>query len=83
MKFEHLALWVKDLEAAKHFYVKYFNMKCGEKYINPVKKFSSYFLSFESSETRLEIMHKPDILENQGDKGMSTGLTHFGYFCRK
>lgn len=53
MKIEHIAIWVKDLEKVKDFYVKYFNMNCNEKYTNSQKKFSSYFLSFEGETTRI------------------------------
>lgn len=44
IKIEHLAIWTKDLEKVKDIYVKYFDMVCGEKYHNPTKQFTSYFL---------------------------------------
>lgn len=50
-------------------------MNCGEKYENRGKAFSSYFLSFESG-ARIEIMHRPDISDQIGKKGISNGLTH-------
>lgn len=74
MKIEHIALWVKDLEKMKSFYEKYFNAKAGEKYHNPKKNFSSYFLSFDVG-TRLEIMHKPEIMEVKDIEML--GLVHF------
>ena len=77
MKIEHIAIWTEDLEAAKEFYIKYFNMICGEKYSNLQKKFSSYFLSFKGSSTRIELMQRPDILKHKGKKGFTNGLTHF------
>jgi len=76
MKIEHLAIWVEDLEKMKKFYTKYFDMKGGDIYINENKKFSSYFLSFESG-ARIEIMYRPDISEQNGNKGIINGLTHF------
>lgn len=76
MKIEHLAIWVKDLEKMKSFYAKYFRMNCSEKYTNPKKQFSSYFLSF-SEGTRLEIMHQPDIAEEEGKSRPAYGLAHF------
>ena len=75
MKIEHIALWVKDLERMKDFFKKYFNMNCGEKYENKSKEFSSYFLSFGSG-AGIEIMHRPDIIEQVGGKGVTNGLTH-------
>lgn len=41
IKIEHLAIWTADLEKVKDFYVKYFDMVCGEKYHNLTK---IYFL---------------------------------------
>ena len=75
MKIEHLAIWVEDLEKMKDFYIKYFNMKCSEKYINNKNNFSSYFLSFDSG-TRIELMYRPDISEQMENKGRTNGLTH-------
>jgi len=66
IKIEHLAIWVKDLEGMKQFYETYFNATAGEKYHNPTKKFTSYFLSFDES-SRLELMHRPDIPQNIND----------------
>jgi lactoylglutathione lyase len=77
IKIEHLAIWTADLEKAKDFYAKYFDMVCGDKYHNPAKKFTSYFLSFKKSNVRIELMHRPDILEHSGKKGITNGLTHF------
>jgi len=76
MKIDHLAIWVKDLEKMKAFYTKYFNMKCGNKYNNEDKKFSSYFLSFDSG-ARIEIMYQSDISEHKENRGITNGITHF------
>lgn len=76
IKIEHLAIWTKDLEKSKDFYIKYFEMECGEKYHNPSKQFTSYFLSFKNSKVRIELMHRPDILEHYGKKGNNFGLAH-------
>ena len=77
MKIEHLAIWVKDLDKMKDFYVQYFNAKPGNKYHNPSKNFTSYFLSFDEG-CRLELMHKPAIAEIQnGEENEYIGVTHF------
>lgn len=76
MKIEHLSFWVKDLELMKDFYIRYFQMNCNEKYINEKKNFASYFLSFKEG-ARIEIMHRPDISEHSGNRGMMHGLSHF------
>ncbi len=77
MKIEHLAIWVNDLEKMKAFYEKYFNATSGEKYHNPSKKFTSYFLSFDEG-CRLELMHRPDIPINKNEKiNQYLGIIHF------
>ncbi|MEN9569323.1 MAG: hypothetical protein RL172_554 [Bacteroidota bacterium] len=77
VKIEHIAIWTKDIERARDFYVKYFDMVCGKKYHNPTKQFTSYFLSFSNSDVRIELMHRPDILVQHDKKGMVNGLAHF------
>lgn len=75
MKIEHLAIWVENLEKMKNFYIQYFDMSCSEKYVNVKKKLSSYFLSFESG-ARIEIMHRPDIIEKKDINGLTLGIAH-------
>lgn len=75
MKIEHIAIWVEDLEKMKAFYLKFFDLKNNEKYINPHKKFSSYFLSF-SSGARIELMHKPELPKNTDIFKEILGLAH-------
>ncbi len=76
MRIEHLAIWAHNLEELKEFYIKYFGMKSSEKYTNIKKNFSSYFLSFNGESTRIEIMHRPDIIKLSGKHSKSFGLTH-------
>ena len=77
MRIEHLAIWTENLELVRDFYITYFDMTCGEKYFNPKKGFTSYFLQFKDSATRIELMHRPDIIQQTGAKGQFNGLTHF------
>jgi len=60
MKIEHVALWTRDLERSKIFYETYFAGRANDKYINPVKQFESYFLTFDDG-ARLELMQMPSI----------------------
>ncbi|MCC5894160.1 MAG: VOC family protein [Alkalibacterium sp.] len=60
MRIEHIGLWTKDLEKMKDFYQRYFHVTSGEQYHNSSKKFTSYFLTFDSG-SRLELMHREDI----------------------
>lgn len=75
MKIEHLAILVEDLELLREFYLKYFDLTCGEKYFNPKKNFTSYFLSFGEDKTRIELIHMPDI-DNPPSRGNLKGLAH-------
>ena len=71
-----MSIWVEDLEKMKDFYVRFFAMSCGEKYINPMKHFTSYFLSFPDG-ARIELMHRQDIKSKFVNRGHKHGLTHF------
>jgi lactoylglutathione lyase len=71
---DHVAIWTNNLEELKDYYVRYFNGTANGKYINEVKKFESYFVSFESG-TRLEIMQMPGVPDNLNDR---TGKQHLG-----
>ena len=77
MKIEHIAIWAKNVEELKDFYVQYFDANANQKYTNATKGFESYFLSFNSG-ARLEIMQMGSIPENQNDPVTQyTGLIHF------
>lgn len=77
MKITHVALWVSDLEKMKEFYCKYFKGIPGERYENPKKGFTSYFVQFDS-ETKLELMKKEGIEPAQDFEhaNLQTGFSH-------
>ncbi len=76
MRIEHVALWTRNLERMRDFYVEFFDGKSNEKYINPRTGFESYFISFDSG-ARLEIMRKADIPANRNDVDEQyVGLIH-------
>lgn len=80
MKIEHIAFWVKDLEKVKEFYTTYFPLTSNEKYVNSVKQFQSYFLSFaDTGSTRIEIMQLPEIKENEHIRGKLYGYAHLAF----
>lgn len=72
MRIEHIALYVNDLEAAKDFFVKYFDARANEGYHNQITDFRSYFLHFDDG-SRLELMTRPELTDS-GDL-----LNRFGY----
>jgi len=77
MKISHIAIWTNELEILRDFYCKYFGAISNEKYFNPVKQFSSYFLTFENGECSLELMNKPALVSPE--LNVLTGLAHFAF----
>ena len=76
MRIDHIALWTQDLERCKQFYACYFGAVVGANYVNPVKGFTSCFLSF-SDGARIEVMKTTmisPIVMPPGAQRM--GLTH-------
>ena len=77
MKIEHIALYVKDLEAARLFFTRYLGGKSNAGYHNRTTGFRSYFISFEDG-ARLELMSKPGLADP--DKGPEcTGYAHIAF----
>jgi lactoylglutathione lyase len=77
MRIEHIALWTKDLERCRRFYVTYFGAVAAEPYVNAHKGFESCFLSFTDG-ARIELMTStalsPLVIESGAER---MGLTHF------
>ncbi len=73
MRIEHVAYWVLNLERMQSFFVKYFDARCGNKYVNEKKGFESYFLEFDDG-ARLELMKKMGI--DQKKEIQMLGITH-------
>lgn len=77
MKLEHIAMYVKDLEAAKEFFIKYFGAKPNEGYHNKKTDFRSYFLCFDDG-ARLEIMQSP-LIEDPAKSLRAPGYAHIAF----
>lgn len=77
MKIEHVALYVKDLEEARNFFVRYLGAKSNEGYHNQKTGFRSYFLSFEDG-ARLELMNKPEMPDLPKEPAR-TGYAHIAF----
>ena len=79
MKIDHIGIWVKDLDIMIDFYTKYFKGVAGEKYHNPLKKFTSCFIQFPAG-ARIELMHNPDILPvNMPEQAQHRGYIHISF----
>lgn len=75
-KINHVGIWVKNLEAAKLFYEKYFNARANNIYINEKKKFKSYILTFDDN-CKIEIMSKDGVSESKN--GLFLGYAHISF----
>ena len=80
MTLEHVAIWTTQLEELKNYYIRYFDASSNVKYINPAKKFESYFLHFASG-ARLELMSRPGIPVNRNDtvQQQHLGIIHLAF----
>ena len=80
MKISHIAIWTNNLEQLREFYCTYFGAKPNEKYVNRIKQFSSYFLTFETGSCSLELMYKPNLSSPEIQLFNNlVGLAHFAF----
>lgn len=76
MRVEHVALWVRDLEAQAAFYARHFQAEAGPRYHNPATGFESRFLSFDSG-ARLELMRMASVAPTpEQGRGLAQGWAH-------
>lgn len=77
MRIEHIAMYVRDLEGVRDFFIRYFDASSNVRYHNSRTGFSSYFLSFANG-SRLELMNAPDM--QAGEAGLKwTGYIHLAF----
>ena len=70
-------MYVKNLEAARDFFVTYLNGHPNDGYHNKTTDFRSYFISFDSG-ARLELMTRPG-LEDPAKPLNRTGYIHIAF----
>ena len=73
MHIDHIAIWTKNLENEKNFFLKYFDCTVNEKYVNRGKQFASYFITFKGG-ARIELMSRADIGTER--EGKVLGIAH-------
>ncbi|WP_071146600.1 VOC family protein [Bacteroides ihuae] len=78
MYISHIAIWTQQLEEQRNFYVTYFGGESNDKYINSVKGFESYFISFDKGTSALEIMKRMDVTALKANIDC-IGLAHFAF----
>lgn len=77
MRLDHIAMYIKDLEGVRAFFVKYFGAVSNDMYHNPRTGLKTYFLSFGDG-SRLEIMARPDTVERPQSM-LLTGYIHVAF----
>ena len=63
MRIDHAALFCRDLEQLRQFFINYFDARSNEQYHNSRTALRTYILSFTEGSTRLELMQRPDVLD--------------------
>ena len=77
MRIEHVALYVRDLEAAKDFFVTFLGASAGALYHNTKTDFRSYFIRFDGG-AHLELMNKPE-MDDPVKSPNRTGYAHVAF----
>ena len=78
MRIDHAALFCKDLEQMRQFFIDYFDARSNEQYHNPRTGLRTYILSFTEGSTRLELMQRPDVLDADSSQP-AIGYVHLSF----
>lgn len=74
MRIDHVALWTRDLDAMRAFYMDHFGAASGPRYASATRAgFESYFLAFHDG-GRLELMTIPELADRT--PGSYVGWAH-------
>ena len=63
MKIDHVALFCKDLEQMRQFFLDYFEAESNEQYHNPRTGLRTYILTLPDGGARLELMQHPEVAD--------------------
>ena len=77
LRIHHTALYVRDLEGARNFFVHFLGARSNEGYYNPRTGLRTYFLTFGDG-GQLEIMTRPGLAE-QDPSLPRTGYAHVAF----
>ena len=78
MTIDHIALFCKDLERMRQFFIDYFDAVSNEQYHNPRTGLRTYFLTFPNDGARLELMQRPDTINADPSKP-NIGFVHVSF----
>lgn len=75
MYLNNVGIFVKDLEGARQFFTDYFGAKVFKEYNEPENNYYSYIMEFDEGGAKLELMTKPEIVDEPKNKDRS-GYAH-------
>jgi len=78
MRIEHVALFCKELEQMRQFFLDYFEATSNEQYHNPRTGLRTYILTFPDGGARLELMQRPDTVDIDPSKS-NIGFIHVSF----
>ena len=78
MRIDHAALFCRDLEQMRQFFIDYFDARSNEQYHNPRTGLRTYILSFTEGSTRLELMQRPDV-QDADPSQPAIGYVHMSF----
>jgi lactoylglutathione lyase len=78
MKIDHIALFCKNLEQMRQFFLDYFEAVSNEQYHNPRTGLRTYILTFPNGGARLELMQRPDTIDADPSKP-TIGFIHVSF----
>ncbi len=78
MRIDHIALFCKDLEKMRQFFIDHFAAVSNEQYHNPRTGLRTYILSFPNGGARLELMQRPDTIDADPSKP-NIGFIHISF----
>ena len=78
MRIDHIALFCRDLEQMRQFFLDHFEGVSNEFYHNPRTGLKTYILSFPDGGARLELMQRPNTIEADPSKP-NIGFIHVSF----
>ncbi len=78
MRIDHIALYVRDLETTKQFFMRFFGAEAGPLYHNPCTGLRTYFLTFDDG-CRLELMNRPEVASASSHEEFQPGYAHLAF----
>ena len=78
MRIDHAALFCRDLEQMRQFFIDYFDARSNEQYHNPRTGLRTYILTFTEGSTRLELMQRPDV-QDADPSQPAIGYVHLSF----